>query len=301
MIKQIVGVLLCLSLVLVPGFVGEMIPKAAGEEGYELYFLVEEYEDAAGGGALSTQWVDLTAEDTQALATGLVEKLLEGPTEEGLKSAIPSGTSLLSLETRGGRAIVDLSASYGSLSGIALTLADYAITLTLTQLPDIHAVEITVRGNQLVYRDQQVFTGRDVLLYTEEDVVGTVTVKLYFLDENGELTPQRQTLELYEGDTQVGAVVTALADGPGGKELQKVFPEGFRVRSAWQEEEVCYVNLSSALLAEAPEMDSGALEKALNAIGKSMCSLGSVSETRFLVDGEFAVTYGGVDISKPYN
>ena len=301
MIKQIVGVLLCLSLVLVPGFVGEMIPKAAGEEGYELYFLVEEYEDAAGGGALSTQWVDLTAEDTQALATELVEKLLEGPTEEGLKSAIPSGTSLLSLETRGGRAVVDLSASYGSLSGIALTLADYAITLTLTQLPDIHAVEITVRGNQLVYRDQEVFTGRDVLLYTEEDVVGTVTVKLYFPDENGELIPQRQTLELYEGDTQVGAVVTALADGPGGKELQKVFPEGFRVRSVWQEEDVCYVNLSSALLEGEPELESGAVEKALNAIGKSMCSLGSVTETRFLVDGEFAVTYGGVDISKPYN
>jgi germination protein M len=83
--------------------------------------------------------------------------------------------------------------------------------------------------------------------------------------------------------------------------LQKVFPERFRVRSVWLEEEVCYVNLSSALLAEAPEMDSGALEKALNAIGKSMCSLGSVSETRFLVDGEFAVTYGGVDISKTYN
>ena len=144
MIKQIVGVLLCLSLVLVPGFVGEMIPKAAGEEGYELYFLVEEYEDAAGGGALSTQWVDLTAEDTQALATGLVEKLLEGPTEEGLKSAIPSGTSLLSLETRGGRAIVDLSASYGSLSGIALTLADYAITLTLTVDGDLEVTESVV-------------------------------------------------------------------------------------------------------------------------------------------------------------
>lgn len=301
MTKRIISVLLCLSLVLIPGFVGELIPRAADEEGYALYFLVEEYGDAAGGGALSPEWVDIQTEDTQELATKLVEKLLEGPTQEGFKSAIPSGTSLLSLELRGRRAVVDLSASYGSLSGIALTLADYAITLTLTQLPDIYAVEITVRGNQLVYRNQQIFTARDVLLYTEEDVVGTVTVELYFPDETGKLTPQKRELQLYEGDTQVGAVVAALTDGPEGKKLQKVFPEDFQVRSAWQEEEVCYVNLSSALLEDSPELGSAVIERALTAIGKSMCSLESVSETRFLVDGEFAAQYGGVDISEPYN
>lgn len=301
MTKRIISVLLCLSLVLIPGFVGELIPRAADEEGYALYFLVEEYGDAAGGGALSPEWVDIQTEDTQELAMKLVEKLLEGPTQEGFKSAIPSGTSLLSLELRGRRAVVDLSASYGSLSGIALTLADYAITLTLTQLPDIYAVEITVRGNQLVYRNQQIFTARDVLLYTEEDVVGTVTVELYFPDETGKLTPQKRELQLYEGDTQVGAVVAALTDGPEGKKLQKAFPEDFQVRSAWQEEEVCYVNLSSALLEDSPELGSAVIERALTAIGKSMCSLESVSETRFLVDGEFVAQYGGVDISEPYN
>ena len=301
MMKRIISVLLCLSLVLIPGFVGELIPRAADEEGSALYILVEEYEDAAGGGALSPEWVEIDGEDTETIAVRLMEKLLEGPTQEGFKSAIPSGTSLLSLELQGRRAVVDLSASYGSLSGIALTLADYAITLTLTQLPDIYAVEITVRGNQLVYRDQQIFTARDVLLYTEEDVVGTVTVELYFPDETGKLTPQKRELQLYEGDTQVGAVVAALTDGPEGKKLQKVFPEDFQVSSAWQEEEVCYVNLSSALLEDYPELDSAVIERALTAIGRSMCSLGSVSETRFLVDGEFVPLYGGVDISEPYN
>lgn len=301
MIKRIIGVLLCLTLVLVPGVVGGLIPRAPENGGYALYFLVEEYEDAAGGGALREEWVEMEGEDTQAVARGLVEKLLEGPTEEGLKSAIPSGTSLLSLEIQGRRAVVDLSVGYAALSGIALTLADYAITLTLTQLRDIQAVEIKVRGNELAYRDQQIFSGRDALLYPEEDVVGTVTVELYFLDEAGKLTPQARELELYEGDTQVGAVVAALSDGPEGKDLQKVFPEGFRVRSAWQEEEVCYVNLASSALEETPEMESAAIEKALTAIGRSLCSLGSVSETRFLVDGEFILQYGGVDISRPYH
>lgn len=300
--KRNIAMLLCLCLMaLIPGFVGGLMPRSTADEGYALYFLVEEYEDAAGAGALAAERVEIEGDDTRDIAQALVEKLLEGPTTEGFKSAIPAGTSLLSLELQGRRAVVDLSARYRTLSGIALTLADYAITLTLTQLRDIQAVEITVRGHGIAYRDQQIFTGRDVLLYPEEDVISTVTVQLYFLGENGELVPERRVLQLYEGDTQVGSVVAALTDGPEEKELKRVFPENFTVRSAWQEEEVCYVNLSSSVLEKNPELDPLAIEQALIAIGKSMCSLESISETRYLVDGEFMQTYGQVDISKPYN
>lgn len=38
-----------------------------------------------------------------------------------------------------------------------LSLADYAITLTLTQLPDVARVRITVLGEELDYRSRQVF------------------------------------------------------------------------------------------------------------------------------------------------
>ena len=298
MLKRILGILLCSTVVLIPSCTSG---ERRREGDHALYFLRSSYEDSAGSGALAAEWVALEAGDTQSQARQLVERLLAGPTQEGFKRTIPSGTNLLSLELQGRRAVVDLSAAYGSLSGIALTLADYAITLTLTQLPDIQAVEITVRGNRLVYRDQQIFTGRDVVLDSEEDVVGTVAVRLYFLTESGELAPQSRELQLYEGDTQVGAVAAALTDGPEGKKLLAVFPENLRVRSAWQEEEVCYVNLSSALLEELTEVKRADLEKALTAIGRSMCSLETVTETRFLVDGEFMEEYGGVDISVPYH
>ena len=215
-----------------------------------------------------------------------------------LKSPIPAGTSLLSLKLQGGRATVDLSAGYASLSGVALTLADYAVTLTLTQVPEISSVKITVRGQELAYRDKQTFASRDVLLVPEEDVVGTVQAVLYFLDENGTLAPEERTLDLYEGDTQVFAVARALENGPESKKLSAVLPEGFRVRSVWLEEDVCYVNLSSSQLeALPPEAD---LHTAVASLARSLCSLESVGEVRFLVDGEFARLYGAVDISEPY-
>ena len=195
-------------------------------------------------------------------------------------------------------AYVDLSAAYGLLSGVALTLADQSIALTLTQLPGILSVKITVLGQELEYRDKQIFTGRDVLLAPEGDVVSTLETLLYFPDETGQLAAEERKLDLYEGDTQVGVVLRALENGPETKELLPVLPEGFRVRSAWLEESVCYVNLSAHLLGSLPE--DAALEPILEALGRSFCALDAVTETRFLVDGEFADDYGGVNIAKPY-
>ena len=111
--------------------------------------------------------------------------------------------------------------------------------------------------------------------------------------------PEERALELYEGDTQVGAVVRALENGPEEDSLSAVMPENFRVRSVWQEEDVCYVNLSSAQLEDLPETD--ALSTALLSLQRSLCSLESVQEVRFLVDGEFARSYGPVNIARPYS
>lgn len=269
--------------------------------GYDLYFLEADLKGASGGGALRTETAylpELEDSGPEETAEGLMEALLQGPLDGSLKSPIPAGTNLLSLKLEGGRALVDLSASYGSLSGVALTLADYAVALTLTQVPEISSVKITVRGQELAYRNKQTFASRDVLLVPEEDVVGTVQAVLYFLDDNGALTPEERTLELYEGDTQVFAVARALENGPESKKLSAVLPEGFRVRSVWLEEDVCYVNLSSSQLETlAPEAD---LQTAVDSLARSLCSLDTVDEVRFLVDGEFTGWYGTVDISEPY-
>lgn len=297
--KRIACFLLCLLMISGCALYGtnEEEPEAA----YAVYFLERDLESAAGGGALRAESAQLLKSeklDTLQLAERLMNDLLDGPRDETLKNTIPAGTSLLSMRLEGTRALVDLSAAYGTLSGVALTLADQAVTLTLTQLPDILSVKITVRGRELDYRDKQIFTARDVLLAPEGDVVSTVDVTLYFLDENGYLRPEERTLELYEGDTQVSAVSRAVENGPLGKKFSAVLPEDFRVKSVWLEEDVCYVNLSTGMLENLSE--EAGLATALRALAKSLCSLESVHETRYLVDGEFADYYGSVNVSRPY-
>ena len=270
---------------------------SGGEEtGKLLYFQERDLRAAAGGGALRTETIQVEETETQAVAETLVEALLRGPLDETLKSPIPKGTALLSLELQGSRAVVDFSAPYGTLSGVALTLADQAVALTLTQLPDILSVQITVRGRELAYRNKQILTAREVLVAPEGDVVGTLEARLWFPDEDGTLTEEDRTLVLYEGDTQVGALARALEEGPLEDGLSPVFPEGFRPRAVWQEAGICYVNLSSALLAELPEPE--ALPRALEALRRSLESLETVEETRFLVDGVYAADYGPVQMDE---
>ena len=210
------------------------------EPEYVVYFREADLAESAGGDALRAEPVSVEGGNTVRTAQQLMEALLAGPQDETLQSTIPAGTQLLLLNVEGGQARVDLSSAYANLSGIRLTMADYAIALTLTQLPEIFSVKITVRGQELAYRDKQIFAARDVLLSPRGDVVSTVTVQLYFRSEAGELVPEERVLELYEGDTQVGAVVRALENGPEEDSLSAVMPENFRVRSVWQEEDVCY-------------------------------------------------------------
>ena len=299
--KRLVTVFLCALLLLPAGCTSAERETGQEEMTYQLYFREANLNAAASGDALRAESVALKGidpADTQAMTTALLTRLMEGPTDPTLKSTIPTSTQLLSVTVERGRAVVDLSAAYGSLSGVNLALADYAITLTLAQLPEIFSVRITVRGQELAYREKQIFKASDVLLTPEGDVVSTVAVTLYFLREDGTLAPVHRTLELYEGDTQVSAVVKALDGGPVESGLYGVMPEGFRVRSAWLEDATCYVNLSSGQLKNMTSLTG--LRDAIDALQRSLCSLESVEEVRFLVDGEYARSYGAVKIEEAY-
>ena len=289
--------LLTVLLMGIGGAIGKVgVRQESDGSAYSLYFVERDLRSADGGDALRSE--ERTLEDgglsTEELAAALVAELLKGPADPTLKSPFPKGTALLSAEQKGTELRVDLSAAYSTLSGVGLSLADYAITLTLTQLPDVAHVRIPVAGRELDYRSRQVFLSRDVLLAPKEDVVSTVAVSLYFPDGDGVLTEEKRTLNLYEGDTQGGAVIRALENGPEAKGLQSALPEGFKVRKVWAEEGVCYVSLSSALLEGRP--DPAALTLAIDALERSLLSLESVEEVRFLVDGEFADAYGPVPL-----
>lgn len=263
--------------------------EAPSADDYEVYYAaVPGWGD--GGNAIRAASVhveDGASLDTAALAERLVSALLAPPEEMGLRSPFPAGTSLQKLRVAGGRAAVDLSEPYAHLSGVDLSVADYCMTLTLTQLDGINAVRITANGRELPYRRTQLMTAADALLSGVEDVPRPIDVSLYFLDvETGELRAQQQSLALYEGQSRVSAVLDALLRGPEGDEtLRALLPADFSVLSSRTENGVCYVNVSSA--APLPE-DEELRVLAAESLAQSLLSLSGVEEVQFLIDGTAA-------------
>lgn len=129
------------------------------ETGLSLYFPVSG-EDS--GPALATQ-----PYQGEADPESLLQALLKGPEEEGLYSPFPAYTGVRSCTLEDGRLTVDLSEGYGGLTGVALTLADYCITLTVCQLPQVDSVEITVAGGSVDYRSHQVLQPQEAMLELE--------------------------------------------------------------------------------------------------------------------------------------
>ena len=294
--KLFVAALLFLSaLALVSCAKKEQTPQG----NYRLY-LVSQAESARGADAITEYPVKIADEDCtmQELAQKLLKALLLPPEDSLLLSPFPSGTQVQELSISGKRAYVDFSANYGRLSGIDLSLADYCVALTLTQLDGVNAVTITANGREIPYRRTQLLTAADPLLGSREDTLRPITVQLYFLDtSSGELRAQQQTLALYEGQQRVNALLEALLAGPENDDtLAPLLGADFSVLSARIEENTCYLNLPGDV--PLPE-DAQTQRLAMTSLVRSLCSLTGVEQVQILVDGEAAPTLGSLTVDEP--
>lgn len=145
------ALLLALCLLTLAGCGG----NAKGTE-YAVYYC----NQAAGEEAALVAEKRVLPPDTEPVE-GLLNLLLSPPQSENLTMAIPSGVTLRKWTLYNGLLTVDFSSGYGVLSGIDLTLADYSVVLTLTQLEGVEAVMITAEGEMLSFRDHQRLTAEE--------------------------------------------------------------------------------------------------------------------------------------------
>lgn len=269
------------------------------EGGCMIYYVASE-EDARGGDRIRGRLEDLGLPEKAGLhdtAEAVVKRLLAGPSEGELRSPLPPGLELLSLEIRDRTAYVDLSSSFNQLAGVALSMADYCLTLSLTGLDGIGAVRVTAQGRPVGQQPKQIFYERDVLLSTMDDILQTVDVTLYFLNGEGALAGEVRTLSLYEGQTLAESLAAALLEGPESRDLTRVLPEGFAFNYVRVDSGVCYVSLPSSALELLPEDEAGQ-RLILYSLAESLYSMETVEELRLLADGEEISLFGQVPVEE---
>lgn len=263
--------------------------------GYLLYYrsALSEADGADALKALSIPRSDCEGEGTEELARFLIGCILKEPGDASCVPALPRGTILQGFSLAGGTAGVDFSQEFAALSGIDLTLADYAVVMTLTQLPEIYSVRITVDGKALDYQPRQLFRGRDLLMTGSEDQVSTVTLTIFCLDGAGALAVESRSFVLYDGDSRSELLLRALAEEPQTPGLRAALSGGLQISSVWVDEGICYVNLPGTL---SESVDRTTLQAALDAVARSFMALSGVTEVQFLVDGTYADSYAGVPL-----
>ena len=225
----------------------------------------------------------------------LLTALLAGPSQDSeLVSLIPPGTGLVSWSVAGRTAYVELSDEYAGLSGIDRTIADYCVTLTLSQLSGVDRVELSAGGGggRLLRTGDVIFSG------AEEEPVD-VPASLYFRRTgSATLDFELRVFRLTEDETPARAVLEALISGPEDEGLAGLLPQELTVRYAWVDDGICYADLSDALLAAVPD-SRPEQELVILSIVETLCSLDKVDQVQLLVEGEPLTAYGELDLSGP--
>ena len=260
------------------------------QEGLRLYYAAS-LDTHRGGDAIDSvtiDWDELPQGDQVARAESVLALLMGMCQEKGFQSPIPDGTTLRSVTIIGGTACVDFSGSYGQLSGMALTIADYCVALSLTQLDGIYAVRITVNEQELAYRDNDLFLAGDVLLTSMDDVVRTLTARLYFPNSDGVLTAEERLLTQYEGQSAADVVLSALGDGPSDDDLQPLAEKGLSGMTVRMDNGVCQLNVASASM---EELEDDTARQLLLCVTQSLQSLEGISSVQLYIDGTYAETY----------
>ena len=260
------------------------------QEGLRLYYAAS-LDTHRGGDAIDSvtiAWDELPQGDQVARAESVLALLMGACQEKGFQSPIPVGTTLRSVSIIGGTACVDFSGSYGQLSGMALTIADYCVALSLTQLDGIYAVRITVNEQELAYRDNDLFLAGDVLLTSMDDVVRTLTARLYFPNSDGDLEAEERLLTQYEGQSAADVVLSALGGGPSDDDLQPLAEKGLSGMTVRMDNGVCQLNVASASM---EELEDDTARQLLLCVTQSLQSLEGISSVQLYIDGTYAETY----------
>ena len=137
--RRILAILLLLALLC--GCTGQGIP--AGENQLTFYYRradgTNDESFASETGALTEKRVTLGGDVS---VEEVLEAYLQPPEDEGLVSLFPDGTICTGTKFQKGVLTLEMNEMYASLTGYARTLAAAGLTMTLTQLDSVDAVQI---------------------------------------------------------------------------------------------------------------------------------------------------------------
>ena len=212
------------------------------------------------------------------------------------KAPFDMGFQILDYDVEDGKLAINVDKAYSDLSATTEVLVRAAIVRTLTQLPGVKYVTITVEGSQLYDNAGELvgWMNADQFINNDGNEINTyelVKVKLYFANADGDKLIVAYREKHYSTNTPLERfVVEELIAGPSGQieGLYPVINPETKIINILTKDGICYVNLDSNFLTVVNNVST---EVAVYSIVNSLVELDNINKVQILVNGEVPSTF----------
>lgn len=275
MLAALCAILLCAC--------GKQQPE--GGNVYQVYYI------STGETKVEMHPQQLQSEDVQGQVEELLEYLKTNPEKLEYKAPLSMGFEVNSVKLEDGRLTMDVNEAYANLSVTTEVLVRAALVRTMTQLPDISYMTITVEGNQLFDSMGSLIGWMNAEMFIDNDgneinTYELARIKLYFASEDGTKLIAAYREKHYSTNTpKERFVVEELIAGPSGQ-VEGLYPSvnsATKIINVLTKDGICYVNLDDSFLSVVNNVPT---EVSIYALVNSLAELSNVNKVQILINGE---------------
>ena len=238
----------------------------------------------------------MTSKDPESYMAELMVCLSVQPEKLEYKAPFAMGFQILDMKLEDEKLQIDVDAAYKELPVTTEVLVRAAVVRTLTQLPDVSFVMITVEGSQLYDNN-----GAPVGLMNAEQFIANdgneintyelAKVRLYFAGESGTELIAAYREKHYSTNTPMERfVVEELIAGPSGQ-IEGLYPSinpGTKIVNVMTKDGVCYVNLDENFL---NVVNNVSTDVSIYSIVNSLVELSNINKVQILINGEVPASF----------
>ena len=250
---------------------------------------------------LDTVKVDITDSNPVETATELIKDICDTSLmPKGDSPVIPDGISISSYTVEDDIIHIDLSGDYGSLSSSVKLLLTAGLTKTFEQINGIEGVNITIKKQPLLDTEGKelgILSDDEFVIHSGDEIntYSKMQMTLYFPDGSGTIVPETRTVYYKSSVPTEQLVMQELIKGPYEAGHQSLFASNANFLNVNIQKKICYVNFDESISQALSGYD---VNKALQAIVRSMSSVCGIDKVQFSVNGDTAVEINGVSINK---
>ncbi len=234
----------------------------------------------------------LESTDTKDMIVEVLTLLCSVPDNKELKATLTSGINIITYSYDGEQVIVSLGEKYKELSGTTEVLTRAALVRSLTNIPDVNYVMLTVNGESLTDLSGNAIGAMTADMFVNnagtqvEKVESKVTLRLYFANETGDgLVAVNRELTHNADLSNVPMeklVVEQLISGPASDETFPTVSPDTKLVNITVKDGVCYLTFDSTMLTAVNNVTTGVT---IYSIVNSLVELSNINKVQISIDG----------------